>query len=578
MDLCRTTLFYFPARLPGYRASSSFIISVCLSLVTSSLQAQQIEIPRTVEPGLLEKQFEKPREPSHPQEIVLPPQQEKKVAKEGFRFQVTGIEIDGSTVYGTEQLLPLYKDYLDKEITLNDAYTIADAITVKYRNDGYILSQAIVPSQHIRGGILRLQVFEGFVNRVRIEGRYSKSEKKLLDRIAEKIQASRPLQVKVLARYILLAGDLPGVSARASLVPSKTVAGASDLILVVQEDHFEGFTSLDNRSSEYLGPYQAQIGFNLNSLFGVYERISFRAVTTTPLSELQFYEFGYEQVLNSELTRLEFLGRYTNSKPGKELRDIEFMSESTSAAINLSHPFIRSRVNNLTGRLTLSYRNSDTHILGVRFSQDRIRSIRAGMTYDFVDRWYGVNLFDVEVSKGIDILGASRSFSPDLSRPDAKTDYAKVTVEASRLQRLAPGFSLLISSAGQYTGNGLVASEEFSVGGGRFGRAFDPSQVSGDRGIAARAELRHYPDVQNELLRQLQLYAFYDYGSVWNESVSSPGFSKNETLSSTGMGFRTNVYGWITANAEVAFPVIDDTNVKSNRSDVRGLFEISVQF
>ena len=567
-----------PVRSSPYRVCAYWIICVSLLLTSWSLQAQQTEIPRTVEPGLLEKQFEKSPEPELlPPEILLQQQPQEKGREAGVRFQLNDIVIEGATVYTREQLLPLYKDHLNKEVSLNDAYAIANAITVKYRNDGYILSQAVVPAQHIQDGVLHLRVFEGYIDKVRIEGKYSTSQERLLDRIADKIRASRPLQIKELERYILLAGDLPGISARASLVPSKTVTGASDLILLVEEDRFEGYGSLDNRSSEYIGPYQAQVGFNFNSLLGLHERTSFRAVTTTQTSELQFYEFGYEQVLNSELTRLAFQGRYTTSKPGKELRAIEFESESTSADISLSHPFIRSRANNLSGRLTLSYRNADTHILGVRFSQDQIRSLRAGFSYDFVDRWFGVNLLDMEVSKGLRILGASRSFSPNLSRSDGKTDYTKLTVEASRLQRLAPGYSLLISMAGQYSGDGLVASEEFSIGGARFGRAFDPSQVSGDRGIAARAELRHYFNWRNKFVRQLQFYAFYDYGAVWNDSVSSPGFSKHEALSSSGLGFRSNLYKWFTANAEVAFPVIDDTNVaSSNRGDVRGLFEIGV--
>ena len=566
----------------SFRHGIGVHLMVCVALLFTalSLQAQQAEIPRTVEPGLLERQFEKTPEPELlPPEILLQQQPQQEGAEAGVRFQLTDVIIEGATVYSREQLLPLYKDYLNREVSLNDAYTMANAVTVKYRNDGYILSQAVVPAQHIRDGVLHLQVIEGFIDNVRIEGDLSTSQSRLLDRIAAKIRASRPLQIKELERYILLAGDLPGLSARASLVPSKTTAGASDLILQVEQDRFEGYGSLDNRSSEYIGPYQAQVGFDLNSLLGLHERTSFRAVTTTQTSELQFYEFGYEQVLNSELTKLAFQGRYTTSTPGKELRDIEFESESASADITLSHPFIRSRANNLTGRLTLSYRNADTHILGVRFSHDQIRSLRAGFSYDFVDRWFGVNLLDMEVSRGLRVLGASRSFSSDLSRSDGKTDYTKLTVEASRLQRLAPGYSLLINVAGQYSGDGLVASEEFSIGGARFGRAFDPSQVSGDRGIAARAELRHYFDWRNALLRQLQFYAFYDYGAVWNDSVSSPGFSRHEALSSTGLGLRSNLYNWFTANAEVAFPVIDDTNVaSSNRGDVRGIFEIGVHF
>ena len=48
-------------------------------------------------------------------------------------------------------------------------YAIADRITTKYRNDGYILSRAIVPAQRISGGALQVQVVEGYIKDFRID-------------------------------------------------------------------------------------------------------------------------------------------------------------------------------------------------------------------------------------------------------------------------------------------------------------------------------------------------------------------------------------------------------------------------
>ena len=48
----------FPARSSLYRVSAYWVICVSLLVTSLSLQAQQTEIPKTVEPGLLEKQFE----------------------------------------------------------------------------------------------------------------------------------------------------------------------------------------------------------------------------------------------------------------------------------------------------------------------------------------------------------------------------------------------------------------------------------------------------------------------------------------------------------------------------------------
>ncbi|MDH5299399.1 MAG: hypothetical protein OEV91_10310 [Desulfobulbaceae bacterium] len=111
---------------------------------------------------------------------------------EAIRFVLSAIEVEGATVYSREQLLPLWQEYLGKEISLLQVYQIADAITAKYRNAGYILTQSIVPPQKIENGIVRIKVIEGFVNEVIIEGEVQRRAS-LFREWAEKIKASRPL-------------------------------------------------------------------------------------------------------------------------------------------------------------------------------------------------------------------------------------------------------------------------------------------------------------------------------------------------------------------------------------------------
>ncbi len=78
----------------------------------------------------------------------VPPPEEA----EHTKFVLSGIVVEGSTVYRQADFLPLYKSLLGKEVSLADIRRIARAITAMYRRDGYILSQAIVPPQTIRNG------------------------------------------------------------------------------------------------------------------------------------------------------------------------------------------------------------------------------------------------------------------------------------------------------------------------------------------------------------------------------------------------------------------------------------------
>ncbi|MGA4816816.1 POTRA domain-containing protein [Pseudomonas aeruginosa] len=48
--------------------------------------------------------------------------------------------------------------------------TLANRLTAKYRQDGYLLTQVVVPEQSIEGGKVRLQVIEGYLEHVQIKG------------------------------------------------------------------------------------------------------------------------------------------------------------------------------------------------------------------------------------------------------------------------------------------------------------------------------------------------------------------------------------------------------------------------
>src|SRR5262249_35056965 len=118
----------------------------------------------------------------------------------------------GSTVYRPEEFVPLYADLIGKVITLQAAYDIAARITAKYGADGYVLSRAIIPPQELApaGATMRIQVVEGFVDRVLWPKELAKY-RDFFTYYANRITAERPSNIKTIERYLLLAGDLPGL-------------------------------------------------------------------------------------------------------------------------------------------------------------------------------------------------------------------------------------------------------------------------------------------------------------------------------------------------------------------------------
>ena len=374
----------------------------------------------------MEKRFEPLPEPlSEPEPgVPAPKPPEAPIGAEQIRFVLKYLVLEGVTVYRPEELLPLYEEFLNREILVSDVVIIAERVTAKYRNDGYLLSQAIIPPQTIKDGVVRIQVIEGAIDDVKIEGTLKDSTKRL-QRYARKIVASRPLRSRDLERYLLLAGDLAGVDVTAVLEPSATEPGMSTMTLVVEEKRIDGFASVDNRGSKFVGPWQFQAGTSINSIFDRNDQTRIRVAVAPEIKELRYGEITHEEPVGGEGTTIQGVIRGTLSEPGDTLKELEIETRSFSINLLVRHPFIRSRPKNLSGRLLLHYRDSSTDILQAPFTEDRIRAIRGGLTYDFVDKHRGINLVDLEVSQGLDILDATETGSPNLSRANARSNFLK---------------------------------------------------------------------------------------------------------------------------------------------------------
>ena len=87
---------------------------------------------------------------------------------EKITFVLNDLQVEGVTVYSETELRAAYADRLGQTITLADLYGIAAQLTARFRNDGYILTQVVVPPQTIDGGVARLQVVEGYIDRVSV--------------------------------------------------------------------------------------------------------------------------------------------------------------------------------------------------------------------------------------------------------------------------------------------------------------------------------------------------------------------------------------------------------------------------
>ena len=539
--------------------------ALAVMVLTAWPAAAQI-LPPSIDPGRQEQRFTPPPEPRSPGPPLAVPPAEPAIAPPGsarLGFRLVSVDLEGVTAYPPQALAPLYADLIGRTITLEQVFQLAETLTRRYREDGYILSQVIVPAQEIREGRLRLVVVEGFIARYEIAGATQAAGP--VARYAERLLAERPVTARTLERYLLLMNDLPGVKVQAVLAPSPEAQGGTDVTLKVEERRAEAGFAIDNRGTRYLGPTQPQGNVKLNGGLGWGEAIGLRGIVTLPPHELRLGELQGEVPLGGDGLKLGLRISRSDTHPGYTLSALDITGDNTAGLLELSYPIIRSRERNLSTALRLGARESQTRSFGAVLSDDRVRTVAVGTTFDTIDSWRGIDLAFGELAQGLDAFGASHAGAPLLSRANGRPDFTKFSGGVSRVQGLWPGVNLRFDLEGQYAFSQLLAAEQFGIGGPRFGRAYDPSEVIGDHGLAGRIELQWGPELPADILLQaVQLYGFYDLGRVWRIDGNPGGLP--QSLASAGGGLRVSLLAGISGFAEVAQPLTFTPAAIGNRN------------
>lgn len=364
----------------------------------------------------------------------------------------------------------------------------------------------------------------------------------------------RPLKATVLERYTLLANDLPGLQVKSVLSPSKKKKGASELTFLVKHQVLEGSLGFDNRGSKFSGQMVGSVSIKENSALGLSESTELLVTSSTQTEEVKYAKVTHTEPLGFDGAKFQLSGSLSWTKPGHTLKEFEVQGKSNVVNALITHPWIRTREENLTSFFGFSTLNSKTDVLGELSSRDRLRSIYFRTGYDWVDTYGGVNLINLELRRGFNLLDATKTGTANLTRSRGKSDYSKISGSLTRLQYLAPRWMFFASGAWQYSFSHLLASEEFTVGGTEFGRGYDFSEISGDTGWSAKAEFRFAQSLRMKFFRDMQYYVFFDYGSVW-EKGAEEGTDAQQSIATTGGGARYNLTRNLSGYFELAKPL-----------------------
>ena len=569
--------------------SSGRFTFVCALLLSASFTAFMVtpalavvDIPGSADAGRTQESVPSPDFKNDLSPQINIPEVRVENAPEGaenIKFVLNAIVLEGVTAYSQDELQSLYSNYIGTEIRLTDVYAIAQSITRKYRNDGYLITQAVIPQQTIDGGVVTIQVVEGYIDQVLIQNGDDSFASQRLRGMAEQLTKNNPLTASDLERWLLLVNDIPGISARSIISPSQTVIGGADITIIPTTDPYEFSLAVDNYGSRYLGPVQASAAVQLNNLLNLADLIKAQFVKSIDDDDLVYGSASYEMPSNNYGTRLKLDISHSDTEPGYDLEIFGVEGYSTTMGIEASHPFIRSRTQNLFGSLRFDYRTlSSQNIVDSIDRDERVAALRLGLDYNVFDTIWkpAVNEMSVTLSKGLNIFNTTDKGANTLTRANGDPEYTKAEAEISRLQTLTPNLNVLVGVRGQTSSNPLLSSEEFGIGGRTYGRGYDSSEIVGDHGVAAKFELQWNTPEPIDFVDKYQLFGFYDVGRVWNDDEVVNNIQR-ASLASTGLGVRVDVLGNISGEVMAAIPLTRNVQTRGSE-DTRFFFSLSSDF
>ncbi len=175
--------------------------------------------------------------------------------------------------------------------------------------------------------------------------------------------------------------------------------------------------------------------------------------------------------------------------------------------------------------------DSTNTAFGQELYTEKVRTVRGAAAYTSQTALQSLSL-STTLSFGLNALGAQAA-ALGFSKPD----FVKLNAAAKWSHAIGKLWVVRLDAAGQYSGDKLPGSEQFSLGGDEFGRAFPAAITTGDQGVAGSAELAYRGQFWPAPLKGSEFYGFVDGGEVrWEARPTIAGYTQG--LSSLGAGTR----------------------------------------
>jgi len=488
---------------------------------------------------------------------------EKKAApvpQSTVKVKVNSFQFVGNTTFNDDVLRSVITKYEGKTLSITEIYHVADLVEIYYRYHGYMLTSVYVPAQKINSGTIKLEVLEGRVGDIKIDGPLVSYSSDFLLKQVDGLQPGKIIDDKTLEKETLLLGDLPGLETRAVIKPGKEY-GTSDIIFVNEEDRYSGVVAVNNFGRKAIGEARLEGGFLMANPIFEGDMLNLSGIIAQD-NRMLFGRIDYDALINTSGTRLGFnvsAFAYEVDTVEANLPPGTLEGSGTSIVARISHPIQRSSRNNTS--IIVDGRRSTTKEEG-----SLALPIRAENTINLLDIFINYDHLYSNYAKTMVHGGLATNFKSIKDTLDRTSQKAKLSLDVSHYQPFSKTWFLIGRAQGVYSPDPLVDVERFRIGGQGSVRAYPSAELAGDYGGVLSLDVGVNYIVQGNVVLTPKFFA--DAGKVYrHDDFGLFGLPSSESLAGYGAGLTVLFAKNHTIDFEVVTPTSD--KVSSDGRDTR---------
>lgn len=506
-------------------------------------------------------------------------------APEQRRVDVFEYRIDGNTVLSAADIETAVQPFLGPQRLVAEIQQARTALEQKYRSKGYETVAVEIPEQDVRTGVVRFNVVELSVGRLRVTGSKYYSPDLIRERVPSLAEGTVP-------RYDLVSKDIAAINnARdRTITPTLragTTPGTVDVDLEV-EDHapMHGSVEVNDRYSTQTSRLRAVASMSYANLWQRDHSLSLQ-VQATPedLKESFLVSASYLAPLPGTRASLVVYGMHSDSDVAA-VGGIDVLGKGDILGVRAVLPLPGGGQTFTHSVLAgLDYKNfKEDLILGADKAATPIDYIPMTVEYSMSAlAWAGSTDFRTGLTWGTRGL-ASTNDEFARKRDEARANFIYLRADLTRTQKLPKDFLGILSLSAQLADEPLISNEGFSIGGLDSVRGYAESQSLGDSGIRASLQLET-PSLSGRFgasFNEWRVFAFGDWGRVYIENPLADVdgvITDRIELASVGLGTRLRMFDNYNAMLLIAKPLKDEEQLDLDISDeYRAQFRVWAEF